>query len=152
MTNPSPRCTVFLTLAAVFTTWICEKCFAQNSNVVPDRAVAWRQNALNRTPGSKFLSKVEEVKKLLSDAEGYYSSGRYDLAFKKYERVLNLDPYNVAAVYEGLGDVDQGIEWLRRAVRQRSSAISGLRVDPFLDGLRADPRFPLLLKQVRLSN
>src|SRR5438132_9952809 len=97
MTNPSPRCTVFLTLAAVFTTWICERCFAQNSNVVPDRAVAWRQNALNRTPGSKFLSKVEEVKKLLSDAEGYYSSGRYDLAFKKYEQVLNLDPYNVAA-------------------------------------------------------
>ena len=51
----------------------------------------------NRTMGPKFLSKVEEVKKLLSDAEGYYNSGRYDLAFKKYEQVLNLDPYNVAA-------------------------------------------------------
>ena len=47
--------------------------------------------------GPKFLSKVEEVRKLLSDAEGYYNSGRYDLAFKKYEQVLNLDPYNVAA-------------------------------------------------------
>lgn len=53
--------------------------------------------SVNRTIGPKFLSKVEEVKKLLSDAEGYYSSGRYDLAFKKYEQVLNLDPYNVAA-------------------------------------------------------
>jgi general secretion pathway protein D len=51
----------------------------------------------NRTMGPKFLSKVEEVKKLLSDADGYYNSGRYDLAFKKYEQVLNLDPYNVAA-------------------------------------------------------
>jgi general secretion pathway protein D len=51
----------------------------------------------NRTIGPKFLSKVEEVKKLLSDADGYYNSGRYDLAFKKYEQVLNLDPYNVAA-------------------------------------------------------
>ncbi|HEX7517392.1 MAG TPA: Amuc_1098 family type IV pilus outer membrane protein [Chthoniobacterales bacterium] len=51
----------------------------------------------NRTLGPKFLSKVEEVKKLLTDADGYYSSGRYDLAFKKYEQVLNLDPYNVAA-------------------------------------------------------
>ena len=51
----------------------------------------------NRTLGPKFLSKVEEVKKLLSDADGYYNSGRYDLAFKKYEQVLNLDPYNVAA-------------------------------------------------------
>jgi general secretion pathway protein D len=51
----------------------------------------------NRTAGPRFLSKVEEVRKLLSDADGYYSSGRYDLAFKKYEQVLNLDPYNVAA-------------------------------------------------------
>src|SRR5437868_765313 len=53
--------------------------------------------SVNRTMGPKFLSKVEEVKKLLSDAEGYYMSGRYDLAFKKYELVLGLDPYNVAA-------------------------------------------------------
>ncbi len=51
----------------------------------------------NKTMGPKFIAKVEEVKKLLSDAEGYYNSGRYDLAFKKYEQVLNLDPYNVAA-------------------------------------------------------
>ncbi|MEO8044518.1 MAG: type II and III secretion system protein, partial [Spartobacteria bacterium] len=51
----------------------------------------------NKTMGPKFIAKVEDVKKLLSDAEGYYNSGRYDLAFKKYEQVLNLDPYNVAA-------------------------------------------------------
>src|SRR3989440_8274250 len=54
-------------------------------------------SSVNRTMGPKFLSKVEEVKRLLSDAEGYYNSGRYDLAFKKYEQVLNIDPYNVAA-------------------------------------------------------
>ena len=53
--------------------------------------------SINRTMGPKFLSKVEEVKGLLSDAEGYYNSGRYDLAFKKYEQVLGIDPYNVAA-------------------------------------------------------
>ncbi len=51
----------------------------------------------NRTMGPKFIARVEDVKKLLSDAEGYYQSGRYDLAFKKYEQVLNIDPYNVAA-------------------------------------------------------
>ena len=51
----------------------------------------------NKTMGTKFIAKVEDVKKLLVDADGYYNSGRYDLAFKKYEQVLNLDPYNVAA-------------------------------------------------------
>jgi general secretion pathway protein D len=52
---------------------------------------------VNRTIGPKFITKVDEVRKLLADAEGYYMSARYDLAFKKYEQVLALDPYNVAA-------------------------------------------------------
>src|SRR5438876_3507347 len=56
-----------------------------------------KPGTFNRTMGPKFLAKVEEVKKLLNDADGYYNSGRYDLAFKKYEQVLNIDPYNVAA-------------------------------------------------------
>jgi general secretion pathway protein D len=51
----------------------------------------------NKTIGPKFRSKVEEVKALLIEADGYYLSARYDLAFKRYEQVLNLDPYNVAA-------------------------------------------------------
>jgi general secretion pathway protein D len=51
----------------------------------------------NKTMGPKFIAKVEQVKSLLTDAEGYYNSGRYDLAFKKYEQVLALDPYNTAA-------------------------------------------------------
>jgi general secretion pathway protein D len=51
----------------------------------------------NKTMGPKFIAKVEEVKHLLTEADGYYKSGRYDLAFKKYEQVLALDPYNAAA-------------------------------------------------------
>src|SRR3984893_11087270 len=51
----------------------------------------------NKTMGPTFIAKVEEVKKLLADADGYYNSGRYDLAFKKYEQVLAIDPYNAAA-------------------------------------------------------
>src|SRR5438105_6985218 len=51
----------------------------------------------NKTMGPTFIEKVEEVKKLLADADGYYDSARYDLAFKKYEQVLALDPYNTAA-------------------------------------------------------
>src|SRR2546423_3690462 len=47
--------------------------------------------------GPKFLAKVEEVKKLLTEAEGFYQSGRYDMAMKRYDQVLNLYPYNTAA-------------------------------------------------------
>ena len=52
---------------------------------------------INRTMGPKFIAKVEEVKRLLADADGYYNAGRYDLAMKKYDQVLALDPYNIAA-------------------------------------------------------
>src|SRR5205807_4954707 len=51
----------------------------------------------NRTVGPKFIAKVEDVKSLLSDADSYYNSGRYDLAYKKYEQDLALDSYNAAA-------------------------------------------------------
>src|SRR5438132_208453 len=52
---------------------------------------------INKTMGPKFFAKVEEVKKLLTEAEGFYQSGRYDMAMKGYDQVLNLDPYNTAA-------------------------------------------------------
>jgi general secretion pathway protein D len=51
----------------------------------------------NQTIGPKFRGTVEEVKKLLLEAEGFYETARYDLAHKRCEQVLNLDKYNIAA-------------------------------------------------------
>ena len=51
----------------------------------------------NRTVSSAFASKRQEVSALLNQAEGYYATGRNDLATKRYEQVLNLDPYSIAA-------------------------------------------------------
>ena len=51
----------------------------------------------NQTIGPKFVEKVDQVKQLFRDAQGYYDSARYDLAFKRYEQILQLDPYNDAA-------------------------------------------------------
>ena len=51
----------------------------------------------NQTVTPKFIDKVQQVKDLLLQAQGFYDSARYDLAFKRYEQVLSLDPYNNAA-------------------------------------------------------
>lgn len=56
------------------------------------------------TPG--FVANVEEVKQLLQEGQGFYASGRYDLAFKRYEQVLNIDKYNIAA-RRGMEQVNQ---------------------------------------------
>lgn len=54
-------------------------------------------DTFNKTLTPGFIANVEEVKQLLTEAEGFYMSGRYDLAFKRYEQVLNVDKYNIAA-------------------------------------------------------
>lgn len=51
----------------------------------------------NTTPDPTFAAKLSEVQSLLTQAEGYYATGRNDLAIKRYEQVLNLDPYNTSA-------------------------------------------------------
>src|SRR5882724_1509988 len=51
----------------------------------------------NKTMSPPFIEKVGQVKQLLAEADGFYQSGRYDLAMKRYDQVLALDPYNTAA-------------------------------------------------------
>ena len=61
----------------------------------------------NKTVTPGFVSRVEQVKKLLVDAQGLYDSGRFEDAMKKYEEVLQLDRYNIAA-RRGMEQVDLG--------------------------------------------
>jgi len=51
----------------------------------------------NRTVTPQFAADRDEVSKLLVEADGYFGTGRFDLAIKRYEQVLNIDPYNSAA-------------------------------------------------------
>ena len=60
----------------------------------------------NTTIDLKFSAKRDEVDKLLNQAAGYYATGRNDLAIKRYEQVLNLDPYNISA-RQGMEQVNQ---------------------------------------------
>jgi general secretion pathway protein D len=52
----------------------------------------------NKQMTPQHRAKVEEVKQLFIQADGYKNLGRYDLAQKKYEEVQDKDPYNIAAV------------------------------------------------------
>ncbi|MFZ4598773.1 MAG: Amuc_1098 family type IV pilus outer membrane protein [Terrimicrobiaceae bacterium] len=56
-----------------------------------------KSSFFSQTMTPSFVANVEEVKQLLQEAQGFYASGRYDLAFKRYEQVLNVDKYNIAA-------------------------------------------------------
>lgn len=61
----------------------------------------------NKTITPAFAEQRSEVEKLLLEANGYFDSGRYDLAAKKYNQVLAIDKYNAAAL-RGLEQVEVG--------------------------------------------
>ena len=59
------------------------------------------------------------------------------------------NPVALARAYAALGDIDGGMEWLRRAFDERTFWLSYVRLDPELAPLRADPRYAALDRQLR---
>jgi hypothetical protein len=59
-----------------------------------------------------------------------------------------VSPYNIATVYNGLGELDEALAWLERGYEQRDLRMSFLKVEPKWNNLRSDPRFQDLLRRV----
>lgn len=57
----------------------------------------------------------------------------------------------VALGYAALPDKAKAFEWLGKSLDQREGSIRYLKVDPRLDGLRADPRYAPLLDRAGLK-
>jgi len=53
-------------------------------------------------------------------------------------------------VYAGLGDKDQTFQWLEKSFKDHTMDIGYLKVDPFFDNVRSDPRFADLVRRVGL--
>jgi len=62
-----------------------------------------------------------------------------------------VSPYHVAMIYAGLGEKEKALELLTLCLEQRSVWLTEIKVDPFWDNLRSDPRFIELLKKVGLE-
>lgn len=55
-----------------------------------------------------------------------------------------VSPYDVALVYEALGERAEALRYLEMAYEARAEGLIALRVDPRLAGLRSEPRFRAL--------
>lgn len=60
-----------------------------------------------------------------------------------------VDPYQMAFIFTALGQKDKALAWLEKAVRQHTAII--MKVDPYLDSLRGEPRFQQLLAEAHLN-
>jgi TolB-like protein/tetratricopeptide (TPR) repeat protein len=61
-----------------------------------------------------------------------------------------VPPVYFAAIHAGLGNTEAALDWLDRALADRSSWLVFLRVEPWWDGLRTNARFEQLLQRMRL--
>ena len=53
--------------------------------------------------------------------------------------------------YLGLGDNNGAFDWLEQAYKEQSNILQFLKVHPYFDPIRADPRFAYLVRRVGLD-
>ena len=83
-------------------------------------------------------------------------SGRRAEALAELDRVIKLSTQryvpagDIASIYAGLGDTENALVWLDRALQQRASMLGFLAQNPTFDGLHDDPRFAAIVDRVGL--
>jgi DNA-binding winged helix-turn-helix (wHTH) protein/TolB-like protein/Tfp pilus assembly protein PilF len=77
-------------------------------------------------------------------------AGRILHELKSISQQRYVPPYNIAMVYNGLGNSDETLRWLEKAYEERDVHLVFLGVDPRWDALRSDPGFISLLKRINL--
>jgi tetratricopeptide (TPR) repeat protein len=63
----------------------------------------------------------------------------------------SMNAYDIAIDCAAVGDGDQAIVWLERALRAHDSKISLIGVEPIFDNIRSNLRFVALLRQMGLN-
>jgi len=58
------------------------------------------------------------------------------------------DAFHVALIHIGLREKGKAVQWLEKAYADRNPWMTLLKVDPWLDPLRSDPRFQDLLRRM----
>ena len=62
-----------------------------------------------------------------------------------------VSPYHFAYVLTGLGEMDRAMDYLERAVAERTGASYGIKGSFLFKPLRGHPRFSALLRQMNLA-
>ena len=88
-------------------------------------------------------------------AHVYALTGRTDQSKEILAKLLDpapdqyVDPYQLVFIFTALGEKEKALDWLEKAVQKRTAMI--MKVDPYLDPLRGEPRFQQLLAEAHLN-
>jgi DNA-binding winged helix-turn-helix (wHTH) protein/TolB-like protein/Tfp pilus assembly protein PilF len=59
-----------------------------------------------------------------------------------------VSPYFRAAIYAGMGDQERAVTWLEKAYEERAYWLISIKVNPWFDPLRSDPRFQSVQQRI----
>jgi hypothetical protein len=62
----------------------------------------------------------------------------------------DVNPWQFALVYTGMGDKDRAFEWLDKDYDERRVDLGWIKADPRMDPLRSDARYKELLLRLGL--
>lgn len=128
--------------------------------LMPDSAIGLANLAENYEFKGMHAEAIATCKKadVSSDTEAmrrcgsvYALGGRRAEARDLLNRLLAksyVSPYHLAALYDALGDQNEALRWLVRAIETRPPEMCFLKVEPFSPALRADPRFHDLVQRM----
>jgi eukaryotic-like serine/threonine-protein kinase len=89
-------------------------------------------------------------------AYAYAASGRRAEAMrirdelKKRAQEKHVSPYALAILYTGLGEKDQALEQLNKALEERAGWFINFKAEPLFDPLHSEPRFADLVRRLGL--
>jgi serine/threonine protein kinase/Tfp pilus assembly protein PilF len=66
-------------------------------------------------------------------------------------RTTFVTPWQIGTLYTRAGKNDEALEWLEKAYKAHDPNMPYISIDPIFDGLRNEPRFQDLLRQMKLS-
>ena len=114
-----------------------------------DDALAISESALKTDPTSQFM--------LMQAGISYARTGRHDKAeevLKKFDEIGKTEyvtAYNLAIVQVALGHRDEAFALIEKAYQAHDWPLIRLKVDPWMEPLRDDPRFADLVRRIGLS-
>ena len=101
--------------------------------------------------GIRELEKAAEIGEAPSFrlflALGLALSGRTDQsrdilrAMEATSKRKYICPYEIASVHAALGEKEDAFQWLRKGLAERCACMVWLKVEPWLDSIRSDPRY-----------
>ena len=104
----------------------------------------------------KAMEKTDDPRAAVALAHAWAAAGEKGKAENMLRQLEHnakamASPYTMATIYAGLGQNDRALELLKKACSEKSLGAGGIKSDFLLDGLRSDPRFQDILRQIGLA-